>query len=63
MAYHFNAYPDELEQFFEQPGCLQAFSRVIDRLQDDVAIRAIKIASCMIIAIARQIAGDTAPAS
>ncbi|MFZ0612982.1 MAG: vWA domain-containing protein [Desulfobacterales bacterium] len=56
MAYHYNAHPEELETFFEQPGCLQAFSRVIGRLQDDVALRAIKIASRMIIAIARQIA-------
>jgi hypothetical protein len=28
MAYHFNKHPDELERFFEQPGCLQAFSRM-----------------------------------
>jgi hypothetical protein len=56
MAYHYNAYPEELELFFEQPGCLQAFARMIDRMQDDVARRAIKIASRMIIAIAKQIA-------
>ena len=56
MAYYYNTHPDDLELFFEQPGCLQAFSRMIDRLQEDVAIRAIKIASRMIIAIAKQIA-------
>jgi hypothetical protein len=56
MAYYYNTHPDDLELFFEQPGCLQAFSRMIDRLQDDVAIRAIKIANRMIIAIAKQIA-------
>ena len=56
MAYHYNDYPEELEVFFEQPGCLQAFARMIDRLQDDVAVQAIKIASRLIIAIAKQIA-------
>lgn len=56
MAYHYNAHPEELELFFEQPGCLQAFARMIDRLQDDIAIRAIRIASRLIIAIANQIA-------
>ena len=56
MAEHYNNYPEELEVFFEQPGCLQAFARMSDRLQDDVAVQAIKIASRLIIAIARQIA-------
>jgi hypothetical protein len=56
MAYRFNACPEALELFFEQPGCLLAFARIIDRLQDDVALRAIKIASRLIIAIAKQIA-------
>ena len=56
MAQHYNDYPEELEVFFEQPGCLQAFARMIDRLQDDVAVQAIKIASRLIIAIAKQIA-------
>ena len=56
MADHYNNYPEELEVFFQQPGCLQAFARMIDRLQDDVAVQAVKIASRMIIAIAKQIA-------
>lgn len=56
MAHHYNQNPDELEVFFEQPGCLQAFARMIDRLQDDVADQAIEIASHLIIAIAKQIA-------
>lgn len=56
MAHHYNQHPDELGLFFEQPGCLQAFARMIDRLQDDVADQAIGIASHLIIAIARQIA-------
>ncbi len=56
MAHHYNNYPEELEVFFEQPGCLQAFARMIDRLQEDVAVQATKIASRLIIAIAKQIA-------
>lgn len=56
LAYHFNNHPEELATFFEQPGCLQAFARMIDRLQDDVADQAVKIASRLIIAIAKQIA-------
>jgi len=56
MAHHYNNYPEELEVFFEQPGCLQAFARMIDRLQDDVAVQATKMASRLIIAIAKQIA-------
>jgi hypothetical protein len=56
MAYHFNKNPEDLECFFEQPGCLQAFSRMLHRLTDDVAAQAIKIASRLIIAIAKQIA-------
>ena len=56
MAEHYNSYPEELEVFFEQPGCLQAFARMSDRLRDDVAIQAVKIASRLIIAIARRIA-------
>ena len=56
MAHHFNQNPDDLDVFFEQPGCLQAFARMLDRLQDDVADQAIKIASHLIIAIAKQIA-------
>ena len=56
LAYHFNSQPEDLETFFEQPGCLQAFARMIDRLQDDVALEAVKIASRLIIAIAKQIA-------
>jgi MoxR-like ATPase len=56
MAHHYNQHPDQLEAFFEQPGCLMAFARMVDRLQDDVADQAMGIASHLIIAIARQIA-------
>jgi hypothetical protein len=56
MAHHYNQKPEELEAFFEQPGCLKAFARMVDRLQDDVADQAIGIASHLIMAIAKQIA-------
>jgi MoxR-like ATPase len=56
MAHHYNRNPDQLDLFFEQPGCLQAFARMFGRLKDDVADRALEIATQLIIAIARQIA-------
>ncbi len=56
MAHHYNNHPEELERFFEQPGCLQAFSRMFGKLRDDVAKKAVRIASGLIIAIAKQIA-------
>jgi MoxR-like ATPase len=56
LAQHYNQHPDELETFFEQPGCLLAFARMLDRLQDEVADRAMDIATHLIMAIARQIA-------
>lgn len=56
MAHHYNNHPEELDVFFEQPGCLQAFARMMSRLEDNVARRAIKLASRLIIAIAKQIA-------
>ena len=56
MAHYYNNNPEDLEVFFEQPGCLQAFARMFDRLEDEVAVRATKIASRLIIAIAKQIA-------
>ncbi len=56
MAHYYNDHPEELGLFFEQPGCLQALARMLDRLQDDVAVQAVRIASRLIIAIAKQIA-------
>lgn len=56
MAHYYNQHPDDLETFFEQPGCLQAFARMVDRLQENVSDQAIGIASRLIVAIARQIA-------
>jgi hypothetical protein len=56
MATYFNQHPEQLDMFFEQPGSLEAFARMIGRLKDDVAAQAIKIASRLIMRIARQIA-------
>jgi hypothetical protein len=56
MASYFNSHPGKLDMFFEQPGSLEAFARMLGKLQDDVAAQAIKIASRIIIKIAKQIA-------
>ncbi|MBL7178107.1 MAG: VWA domain-containing protein [Desulfobacteraceae bacterium] len=56
MASYFNKHPGKLDMFFEQPGSLEAFARILGRLQDDVAAQAIKIASRLIIKVAKQIA-------
>ncbi len=56
MASYFNKHPEKLDLFFEQPGSLEAFARMLGRLENDVAAQAIKIASRIIIKIARQIA-------
>jgi len=56
MAGYFNKHPEKLELFFEQPGSLEAFARMLGRLENDVAVQAIKIASRLIIKIAGQIA-------
>ncbi|MBW2093962.1 MAG: AAA family ATPase [Deltaproteobacteria bacterium] len=56
MASYFNKHPGKLDMFFEQPGSLEAFARVLGRLQDDVAAQGIKIASRLIIKVAKQIA-------
>ena len=56
MASYFNRHPEKLDMFFEQPGSLEAFARMLGRLQGDVAAQAIKIASRLIIKVARQIA-------
>ena len=56
MASYFNRHPEKLDMFFEQPGSLEAFARMLGRLENDVAALAIKIASRLIIKIARQIA-------
>ena len=56
MASYFNKHPEDLDMFFEQPGSLEAFARMLGRLENDVAVQAIKIASRLIIRVARQIA-------
>lgn len=56
LAHYFNDHPEALEQFFQRPGSLKAFSRMTGRLTDDVAAQAVRIASRLIMKIARQIA-------
>ena len=56
LADYLNNHPDELEFFFEQPGSLEAFARMVGRMTDEVATRSIRIASRLIIKVARQIA-------
>ena len=56
MASYLNRHPEQLDMFFEQPGSLEAFARMLGRLENDVAVHAIRIASRLIIKIARQIA-------
>jgi hypothetical protein len=56
LAHYFNNHPEELESFFQKPGSLKAFSRMAVRLNDDVATLAVRVASRLIIKIARQIA-------
>jgi len=56
MATYFNRHPEALDIFFQHPGALEAFARMAGRLQEDVAARAVRIASRLIIKIARQIA-------
>ena len=56
LAHYFNDHPEELEPFFQQPGSLKAFARMTVRLNDDVATLAARIASRLIVKIARQIA-------
>ncbi|WP_022663649.1 vWA domain-containing protein [Desulfospira joergensenii] len=56
MAAYFNRHPDKLDHFFEKPGSLEAFARILGRLQEDVAAQAIKIACRLIMRIGRQIA-------
>lgn len=56
LAHYFNRHPEELESFFQQPGSLKAFSRMAPRLSDEAARLAVKMASRLIMKIARRIA-------
>lgn len=56
VASYLNAHPDELPLFFEKQDSLEVFASVFGMLKRDVRDLAIKIASRLIVKIARQIA-------
>jgi Mg-chelatase subunit ChlD len=56
VATYLNAHPEELELFFEKADSLEVFANVFSMLKPQVRELAVKIASRMIIKIARQIA-------
>lgn len=56
VAQYLNANPDELDDFFEKQDSLEVFANVFTMLKDNVRFLAVKIASSLIIKIARQIA-------
>jgi hypothetical protein len=56
MAMALNARPEALESFFQQANALAVFARFYGMLKDDVRRTAVKIASRLMINIARQIA-------
>ena len=56
VASHLNANPDELDLFFEKQDSLEVFANVIGMLKQNVRSLAVKIASRLIIKIAKQIA-------
>jgi len=56
VAQYLNTSPDELDQFFEKQDSLEVFANVIGMLKQNVRAMAVKIASRLIIKIAKQIA-------
>ena len=56
VACHLNANPGELDLFFEKQDSLEVFSNIIGMLKQNVRSLAVKIASRLIIKIAKQIA-------
>lgn len=56
VARYLNTHPDELGHFFEKQDSLEVFANVFSMLKDEVRLLAVKIASRLIIKIARQIA-------
>lgn len=56
IASHLNSNPDQLESFFEEHDSLEVFANIYGMLKQDVRALAVKIASRLIINIARQIA-------
>jgi hypothetical protein len=56
IASHLNAHPEELEPFFEKQDSLEVFANIYGMLKQDVRALAVRIASRLIMKIARQIA-------
>lgn len=56
MAARFNQAPEDLEQFFAEPEALEVFANFYGMLKRDVRNLAVKIASRLILKIAKQIA-------
>lgn len=56
VACYLNANPDELDLFFEKQDSLEVFANVLGMLKREVRARAVRIASRLIIKIAKQIA-------
>ncbi len=56
VASYLNANPDELPLFFEKADSLEVFANIFGMLKSGVKAKAVKIASRLIIKIARQIA-------
>lgn len=56
MASRFNSAPEELEKFFEESESLELFANFYGMLKQDVRKLAVRIASRLIVKIARQIA-------
>jgi len=56
VASYLNAHPEELPLFFEKADSLEVFANIFGMLKSDVRAKAVKIASRLIIKIARQIA-------
>jgi hypothetical protein len=56
VATYLNAHPEELTPFFEKPNSLEVFANIFNMLRQDVRAIAVKIASRLIMKIAKQIA-------
>ncbi|MFO0753031.1 MAG: vWA domain-containing protein [Thermodesulfovibrionales bacterium] len=57
VASYLNTHPEELPLFFDEADSLEVFANIFGMLKPQVRAKAVKIASRMIIKIARQIAG------
>lgn len=56
VASYLNSHPEELAEFFDKADSLEVFANIFGMLKADIRAKAVKIASRMIIKIAKQIA-------